>query len=185
MNPDLVFGSHEQVVFPAEQAVAHVPTKLGLAKDVPSNLVPELVLSRSDTKPTCSMRSGMSALGGKADRITAQEIAAEATIDSAITSLMSSFSTIKTADQGRVLDTVTERRLLIRADPQGPSSAITRRAWRGTGLRPSLYARELAGVAAPAGLSLMGVCHGGKLVRSAHCCSPHPTARGGRGSHAG
>jgi hypothetical protein len=54
----------------------------------------------------------MSALGGKADRITAQEIAA---IDSAITSLMSSFSTIKTADQGRGLDTVTARRLLIRA----------------------------------------------------------------------
>jgi hypothetical protein len=48
MNPDLVFGSHEQVVFPAEQGVAYVPTKLGLAKDVPSNLVPELVLSRSD-----------------------------------------------------------------------------------------------------------------------------------------
>jgi hypothetical protein len=54
----------------------------------------------------------MSALGGKADRITAQEIAA---IDSAITSLMSSFSTIKTADQARVLGTVTARRLLIRA----------------------------------------------------------------------
>ena len=34
----------------------------------------------------------------------------------------------------------TERR-----NPQGPSSAITRRAWRGTGLRPSLHARELAG----------------------------------------
>src|SRR3546814_1958936 len=48
MNPDLFFGSHEQVVFLAEQGVAHVPTKLGLAKDVPSNLVPELVLSRSD-----------------------------------------------------------------------------------------------------------------------------------------
>jgi hypothetical protein len=129
----------------------------------------------------------MSALGGKADRITAQEIAA---IDSAITSLMSSFSTIKTADQARVLDTVTARRLLIRArDPQGSSSAITRRAWRGTGLRASLHARGSSPgvVAAPVGpcLSLMGVCHKGKLVRSAHCCSPHPTARGAGGSHAG
>jgi hypothetical protein len=46
----------------------------------------------------------------------------------------------------------TERR-----NPQGPSSVITRRAWRETGPRPSLYARELAGVAAPVGprLSLM------------------------------
>ena len=59
---------------------------------------------------------------------------------------------------------------------RGPSSAI-RCAWRGQA-PASLYAREPAGVAAPVGLSLMGVCHGGKLVRSAHCCSPHPTARG-------